>query len=184
MLRPALAAAPRPLQRPDAVLDPSTQALLERVAEAARQEGHADGVRAGIAHAAREHAGRQLAVDAALDRAVAELRALRGSQGAQVAELALAVAETVLGCEPSDGAKALLGRVRVALAELDDTPLVLSACPAEVDALAAGLAARPDVRVEADPALQPGDARIVGQWSRADLLRSTALAAIAEALDA
>ena len=40
----------------------------------------------------------------------------------------------------------------------------------------------PGMSVSPDPSLRPGEARITGPWSRAELTREAALAAVAEAL--
>jgi flagellar biosynthesis/type III secretory pathway protein FliH len=54
--------------------------------------------------------------------------------------------------------------------------------PADLELLTAGLASV-DITVVPDPALQPGEARVVGPWAHADLTREAAWAAVREVLD-
>jgi flagellar biosynthesis/type III secretory pathway protein FliH len=159
--------------------DPELVALLEDAAAQGYDSGREAGLREGRA-AAASHV--PAAIAAALDEGVRALAAQQETNAAGVVALALEIARRVLEREPSDETTQLADRVARALAALDDTPLTIWVHPSDLEATAAGVADRDGVSVSPDPSVRPGEARITGPWSRADLTRGAALTAIAEAL--
>lgn len=183
MRLPAVTDTATLLTRVDPALDAFTQQRVDAAATAAYERGHRDGAAAATT-AAEASADRFVAaVDHASREILAELRAMRAADASADVALASQIAEVVLGREPHDGAQALLGRVEDALAAVDDLPLVVSVHPDDAAVIAAGLRAE-GVRVEADPTLDAGEARIDGPWARAELTRQAAWDAVHDALAA
>lgn len=180
---PAVDARPRRLVHvPADQLDPVVRELVEQATVDAHRRGHDEGLREGLATAAA-HADRLAAtLTAALDRTAATATAARDAHAAEVLDLALAIAETVLGREPHDAGQAVAARVREVLDQLVDPTPTVHVHPADQALVAAALADR-DVTVAADPGLEPGDARVRGGWAEVDMTRRTAWAAVREALD-
>jgi flagellar assembly protein FliH len=170
----------RTLGRPDPALDAATRAVLEQ----AVAEAHARGVRDGIAQATAAAGDAASRVVAAVQRAEASLRAVAAAADV---ELALAIAAAVLDREPADEGQVLLERVAEVLARLDDERVAVHLHPDDARDLAehverAAAAAGLVVDLVPDPSIAPGEARLGGRWSRADLTRAGALAAVAELL--
>lgn len=183
LARPALGECARPLGDPPVAVDAYTRVRIEEASARAYDRGRRDGaeaVRAEAAATAERVAG---ALEQARAQVVAEMAALRQREAAADVELAVAIAEAVIGHEPHDGGVALLERVRSVLARLDDQELTIHAHPGDVAALTEGLRAGTAVTVAADPGLQAGEARISGPWARADLTRASALALVRAALE-
>lgn len=177
-----LSAEPRRLRRPEPALDPTMVAVVEEAYERGVREGAVAG-RAAAEEGARESARVALAaLQGALAQAVSEMRAARDHEARATIALATEIARVVVGREPGDEGVALLARVQAALCELDDPQLVVYAAPADVDVLADGLRELPNVAVQPDAALAPGDARIAGGWALADLTRETAWSVVEAAL--
>lgn len=181
LVLPTLEAQPQVLGAPDGHLDEATQALLQEAAQEAYERGCRDGaaVATEAAQAATVH------VTEILQRLDGELR----RTAAQV-DVALAgqIAAAVLDREPADDTAALLRKVEAALAALDDDPLTVHVNAGDVAPLAEALAAMgsahgAEIGVVADPSLAPGDARIAGRWSRADLTRRGAWDAVSTLLE-
>lgn len=179
MPRPTVESARRRLAAPDPALDPFTRAQAEAAASAAYERGLADGAAAAAAAGERVAA----AVAAAAERVVAELRAGRAAQAAADVDLAAALAEALLGREPDDGGKALLRRVREALAAVDDAPLRVWVHPSDEPFVAATVGGA-EVSVHADPGLAPGEARVSGPWAEVDLTRAAAWQTLRAVLEA
>lgn len=181
-------AEPRPLRVPDPADDPFTQRRVDEASAAAYERGVADGRRQAVEEAraaAEEASGRAVAAvrDAARE-VLAEMGALRAEEAAADVTLACRIAEVVLGREPHDEGRALLERCRAALAALDDAPLTVRVSPSDAAVLREGLAADADAEVVEDGSLGPGEARIRGPWSQADLTRDAAWQLVREALGA
>lgn len=173
---PSLAGEPRTLGAPEPSLDAAMSALLEQVAA----DAYARGVRDGAAQASGAIEASVMQLLAAIARAAGELRQVAADADVQ---LALEIARAVLDREPADAGQDLLDRILAALAAVDDDGLTVQLNPqdaaaigAELERLAA-LHGTP-VRVSPEPAMAPGDARVVGRWSRADLGRDAAFAAV------
>lgn len=163
----------------DAPPDPELVALLQDAATQGYERGREAGLREGRATVASQVPA---AVGAAFDEGVRALAGWQQAHASDVVGLAVEIARRVLGREPSEETTLLAGRVEQALAALDDSPLTISVHPSDLEATAAGVADREGVSASPDPSLRPGEARITGPWSRADLTREAGLAAIAGAL--
>jgi flagellar biosynthesis/type III secretory pathway protein FliH len=178
LTHPQLGGTARELTAPEPALDP----VVARMVEEAAAGGYRRGVEAGHAEAAAASARTTAAVRAEVDRVVAELRATQLRETGELTRLACAIAEAVLGREPHDGGMTLLARVRDALHDLDDSPLELACHPDDVGFLEGGLADVAGLTLRADPGLAPGEARVTGPWSQAELTRAAAWEAIGEVL--
>jgi len=182
---PAVAARRVELAAPGPALDDYTEELVARRSAEAYARGMADGAvqaqeqaRAG----AREVAARVLAgVDAVGQAAAGQVREVLAARADEVVDLALAVATEVLGREPHDGGLALAARVADALAHLDDPTLRVAVSPVDADVVASALPGSA-VTVVADASLAPGEARLAGEWARADLTREAIWATVQEVL--
>ena len=122
------------------------------------------------------------AVEGAVHRVAEALHADAATRADEVVALARRLAGAILDRELSEGGAALLDRVRAAVDVLDHGPFTVHL--AEVDAAVldgheASLPAGTDVAV--DPRLAPGEARVTGHWSGADLTRDAMLDALLEA---
>ena len=165
-------------------IDPVVRAHVEQATADAYEVGFREGMAAGRREAYAE--ADQLAVtirEAARDAAV-RLAEARAARAGEVAELALAIAEQVIGHEPHDGGLVLVERLRAALEDLDDEPLRILVHPEDVAPVERGIVGARNVRVEADATLAPGEARVEGPWSRAELTFAGAMEIIREVLGA
>lgn len=181
---PVMGTAPRRLAAAPADRhDPVVRDLVVRAAEEAHARGRQEGVREGMAMAA-EHAEHLAATVAdAIPRAVASAEAARVEQVEAMLDLAVGVAEAVLGREPHDGGEAIAAQVRAALDQVVEPHATVHVHPDDVDLVARALADRP-VEVTGDHTLAPGDARVRGGWAEVDLTRTAVWRAIREVLDA
>ncbi len=162
--------------------DPVVRELVEQAAAEAHRRGRDEGLREGLA-AASAHADRLAAgLIAALDRTTETAIMARDQHVQEVLDLALVVAETVLGREPHDGGAAVAARVREVLDQLVDPAPSIHVHPEDQPLVADALADR-EVTVVADAGLEPGDARVRGGWAEVDMTRRAAWAAVREALD-
>ncbi len=177
--RPAVVGHARRLEVPGpGAMPEEVRVLLEAERGEAFEQGRRAGLEEGRAAAAAE-VGRLLEqIRAALQEGLEALDRWRASEADRVVELALRIVRHVLGREPVETAR-LIERVREALAAIDDAPLELSVHPGQVEPLGEALS---EVTVRGDPSLAPGEARLVGPWSSADLTFEAACEVIREAL--
>lgn len=178
---PALGDAARRLAAPAPVLDQATRELLARVEADAFARGRAEGQRA----AEQEAAAAADRVNRALADAVAtvteRVRADAAARAAEVVTVARQLAEAVLDHELASGGRALLDRVQAAVDALDHGPFTIHVATVDHDLLADHRHGLPDGAVlEVDPRLAPGEARITGPWSGADLTLDAVLASLVE----
>ncbi len=88
-----------------------------------------------------------------------------------VIELSERIATLVLGRTPHDGGEAVLARVRRVLEDHDDGPYTIEVNPDDL-ALVSAAITDDSVSVRPEPRLGPGEARVHGAWSHADLTRA------------
>lgn len=149
---------------------PQTEELVARE----RADAYREGVAAGRAEAAAAHradvdaTARQL--QAVVDDQIARLAAAGDAHDRAVLAEAARLARYVVDLVDATAVDAVIDRLAAALDEVDDVDLVAHVAPPHVDAVTAAFAGRA-VRVVADDAVAPGDARLVGRWSVADLGR-------------
>lgn len=174
--------ARRPLGRPRAELDPATTAEVERLVALAQAEAYAEGERAGQAAARAQIAGMVTSIEQAIIAVHEELLGQRAEATRASLELAGTVATAVLGQTPPAEALALLDRVEEAAAGLDDDPITVRLNPADHKALAEAAGGDDRLQLTADPAVRPGDARLVGRFGGADLTREALVAVALEVL--
>ena len=181
--RPAIADAAHRIAPPAPVLDDATRDLLARVEAEAYARGRADGQQEAVDAAAATADRAAGAVGHALSEVRALVAALEGQRRVSVLDLARRIATAVLGAEPQGDGRALLDRIDQAVAALDHGPFVVSVSPADRAVVAAASLDLPaGSEVAEDPALRPGEARITGPWSRADLTHATVVDIVAPLL--
>lgn len=164
-------------------LDPQLRAYLE----AERQKAYASGYETGRSEGTAETLNRSDALARAITLACAEtvehLESARRANIGGMVDLARAMAEVVLGRTPHDGGAAVLARTREVLERLDERELAISVHPDDLQLVASGLSDHLGATVNPDPSLQPGEARVRGGWSHADLTRAAAWDAVQAAID-
>lgn len=168
------------LRGPAAVLDPTTAQVLETAIAEATDHAYREGEAAGRAAAidAADRAG--AAVAGALDALHTEVRAQVGTATQINLAFAGEVAAAVLERTPPDEALAVLDRVHRAVEALDELPLRVRLHPDDHAILAGNT---PDaLELIADASVAPGDARVVGATSGAELTRQAMLAAAVDVL--
>lgn len=170
--------------------DPSYERGLAEGLARGREEGAAQ-ARASLPI---EDLERLRAASTALDEAARGITALRRGYWLEnrkiLVALAVAVAERIVRRELATDPDALAPIVERALSALGDaSPVQLRLAPAVTEALADGravdlaaLAAEHGLRVEADPRLSPGDARVLAERTSVDARLSESLRRIAEEL--
>lgn len=185
MRQPVMGADRLTVAVPDPMsIDPVVRARVEQATTLAYERGFAEGMASGRREAFTTAETIADMIRAAAEDATAAMAAARQDRAAEVIQAALAIAEQVLEREPHDGGMVLLERLREALERLDDAPLRVWVSPGDLDVVRAAADAVRGVTVEADEALQPGQARVRGPWSRAELGYGVAFDLIREALGA
>ena len=174
----AVATAPPAFGGGRQFVDAATADLIDQ----ARAEAFAAGRREGFEEGRAETAGAVARIDAALRDAVRCLGELRAGEINQTITVALDVAEFVVGQLPSDQATAVAARIEEALADLDDEQVTVAIHPQDWDTISHLVRLPRGVTMDRDPALHPGEARIVGRWATAELTREAALQIAREVL--
>lgn len=178
---PAVGDAARRLDAPAPVLDQATRELLARTEADAFARGRAEGERAAqqATAAAAERAAQAMAD--AVSAVAVQLRADATARAADVVDVARRLAEAVLDHELTAGGTALLDRVRAAVDVLDHGPFTVHVAATDHGLLADhGHALPAGTSVEVDDRLAPGEARITGPWSGADLTLDAVLGSLLE----
>ena len=116
----------------------------------------------------------------ALETARSRLRGEFERQRDELVVMAVDMASLIMGHAQHDGGHALLARLNDALKTLDDSDLIVSMN--EIDLPIASEIDAKGIKVIADPALLPGEARVDGQWAKADLTWTTAQTILREDL--
>ena len=182
LARPEVDVVARPVAGAQLVLDPVAQQAVARAAADGFERGRAEGRAEAAADAARVLAGLRVPVETLLG----EIAATRAAGVQADVELALAIAEVVVGTLPPPPAHELAARVAAAVEQLDDAGLTLHLHPDDHDAVVSVLPAVTDPTVSLtatpDPTVAPGEAHLRGRWARAELTRQAAMAAVREAL--
>ncbi len=144
--------------------------------------GHADGLvegtQAGLAQVEHTIETLRAAIRAETER----LAAATAAYDDDVVDLALAIARYVVGGTGPPPVDDLVGGIRAALSELDDTDIQAHVAPEQVDLVQQLLGDA--VRVVSDPSVTEGEARLVGRWSVAALGQQHRWSAVREVLDA
>lgn len=162
-------------------LPEEVRSLMEAAAAEAYERGVQEGIQRGLAEATRRAEALVRPVQAALAAGVDELRRLRASEHREVLELAMTIARAVTADVPPGGQQ-LVDDVAAALDALDDAPLAITAHPQDCGVLEQGLTGRPGLTVGADARLAPGEVRIRGPWSVAEVGRAVTWSVVAEVL--
>ncbi len=174
--RPTVAEDARAIGGGSAVVPDATS--VETATSVAFEEGRHAG-RAEAAESVRELA---LAVNQAVDRAVAELHQIRSDAVSQWVDAAIEIAEFLIDSVPEQAAQALLGRIQDALNQITDAPLEIHIGATDLELVDQVFGTRSDISVIVDAGLRPGEAHISGSAASADITRATALAAVRRAL--
>jgi flagellar assembly protein FliH len=146
------------------------RSIVDDAAARAREEGRAEGVAIGRADAGNL----QAAISAAIADGLAHLEAWRAAHAQEVIGLAIEIARAVVNREPGPDGMEVAARVRAALEQLDDGPLVVRVHPSQSEDVAAALATKPRVSVAADESVEYGGALVDGPWSHADVTLASA----------
>ncbi len=175
----------QPGQRIPRVLRQAAVAALETQIVAPDHGGQArhtgaydEGFEAGRESARQQLLSASNALQAALEKCRQDLRDEFERQQAEMVQITIGLTEFVLGHAGHDGGAALMSRLEETLALLDEQDLVIAMCESDLP-LAEQIEA-PGIAVVADPDLKPGEAKVIGEWARADLTRKTALEILAE----
>ena len=177
---PALQVAPRAVADATGVLDPQVVALIQQAEARGRQAGYAAGAAEARQQAAADANRRLQGLQQALGELSGVVERARVEYAASVIPLAERIAAAVIDREPSDGARALLVRLRRLLAEFGDAQVRLAVAPD--DAAIVREAVDGAAVVMQDGALQPGEARATVGWTRVELTRDAAWEAVREVL--
>lgn len=174
ILRLPVATAPRRLRSPEAVLDPTTAAVVDQAVAVARDDAYVRGCADGRATAQAELDQLRSSIEVAAAALREELDAQREEAVVASVELARTLANMVLERTPPDDASHVLSRVQTALALLDADEIEVALHPQD-HAVLADEAAPPGVRWVADASLAPGDARMRTPFGGAELTRAALL---------
>jgi flagellar biosynthesis/type III secretory pathway protein FliH len=164
---------PRVLRQPNVASFDARGQVVEEPIEDSHPRSYDEGFEAGRESARQQLMSAANALQNALETCRQELRDEFEHQRVEMVQVAIGLAEFVLGHANHDGGKALMQRLGDALSMLDDQQLTISM--SEVDIPLAGQIDAAGIVVVADPDLAPGEARVVGDWARADLTRKAAL---------
>jgi flagellar assembly protein FliH len=184
---PAVAAsAPAPAADEAEIAERLQSARLQ----AARDEGYAEGLEAGLRQAEADRAARDsttlAAVAAALENGRDAAREAAGEAARDVAGLLLAALDAALPAAAArlapEGAAILAATLEPLLR--DGVAVTLFVASGEAEAAAARIGDRPGLAVEEDAALAPGDARASWRGGTAKASLAARRAAVAEILDA
>lgn len=176
---PVVDSSTRRLDAPALALDQATRDLVARAESDAYARGRADGAQ-DAAEASRTAAARATtALEVAVEQAHQHLQEACLAQAQEVVTVARQLAEAVLGQELQAGGPALIDRVLAAVDVLDHGPFEVRMAPVDHDQLSE-CRLPGDTTLVADAALKPGEARIVGPWSEADLTLGAVLETLAE----
>lgn len=167
------ATVPRVLRQPAVASMDGRGRLVEEPVEDGHPRGYDEGFEAGRESARQQLMSAANALQSALETCRQELRDEFEHQRVEIVQVAIGLAEFVLGHANHDGGKVLMERLGQALSLLDDQELTIAMSSVDLP-LADQIGASGIVVVE-DPALQPGEARVTGEWARADLTRRAAL---------
>jgi flagellar biosynthesis/type III secretory pathway protein FliH len=184
---PATAAAPRSIAQPspgDVLrLDPALAAHVDQLIADAAANAYQRGLDEGRTHSAQQVA----ALEASISAGLGELRHLvvqhREHFGADVVDLAEAIATVVIDRTPHDGGRALLDRVADELDAITNGTAVVAVHPDDLATVAATVN-DDDVSVVMDPRLQPGEVKIHTEWSTIERTRDAAWEIIRQTLTA
>lgn len=175
----------QPGQRIPRVLRQAAVAAFETQIAASGHSGQADqtgsydeGFEAGRESARQQLLSASNALQAALETCRENLRDEFERQQAEMVQITIGLTEFVLGHAGHDGGAALISRLEEAIALLDEQDLVIAMCESDLP-LAEQIQA-PGIAIIADPDLKPGEAKVIGDWARADITRKKALEILAE----
>jgi flagellar biosynthesis/type III secretory pathway protein FliH len=147
----------------------------------ARTDGYGAGWQDGRDQGRLEVEALAARLEAAVRDAAAEVRAAHHDAVHTTVDIALAVAEFVVGRTPHD-TSVVASRITEAVEALDDEEIFVLVAPADFAALHEALDLPPGITLERDDHLQPGEARVRGTWSVVEMTHRAALAVAKEAL--
>ncbi len=183
--QPPVSERPLPLGGVEALTaDPVVAAEIEAAYRRGLEDGRARALDEEAARLAQLTAEARDALHRAVEDARRRLTEAIHESSADVLSVALDVAEAIVGSLDPTTAETLTERILSSLGSVDDDDLVVAVHPERLDVVAAALVDVPGVTVQADPNLGVGEARLRGQWARADLTISAAFRNLREAIDA
>ncbi len=179
-------AGPRTVTQPGldeiARLDPAVAAELEQKLAQAHAVGYDRGFAEGHTRATDRLDQLSQNIEVAA-KALSELddRARREAT-ATLLDLAISIASRVIDRTPHDGGEALLQRIKTELESLQAGPVTIEVHPDDVKMVAGALPGE-GIVVTANPALQPGEAHLRGEWAMADVTREAGWATVRRIID-
>jgi flagellar assembly protein FliH len=163
-------------------VDPIMAVRLEDARQVGYEQGFADGAKATEAAARRS-------ADSALERLRVGAEAARRDLAAtsvelvpQLVETAVRIARMIVDEVPDQVRTSLVARIAEAIDQMDDPAMTVLVSPEDEGLVAPSLGSVVGLTTRTDPTIRPGDARIEGQWARADLTLETAWRLIEESL--
>lgn len=159
-------------------LDPELHAHVDRIVAQARADGEREGREAGRAEAEQRIDSLSRSVALSVSEIEDRLEHTRQANIGGLIDLAKAIAKQVIGRTPHDAGAALLARLEEVADLLDERPLTIRVSPTDADVIRAAKKGHPDLAVDVDASLQPGEAVVTGGWSHADLTHAAAWEAL------
>lgn len=161
-------------------VDPRLTACLEEARRAGYDEGFTAGAGAGEAITRKAEAEALARIERAVAAATGALRAELSAFCPELTRLAVRIARRLVAEVPEAVSAGLSARIAAALDQIDDEDLVIHLHPDDAARLRTLTHRLDGLTVQPDPDLSPGDARITGRWSRADLTLATAWGIVEE----
>lgn len=158
--------------------DPELSALVDRLVSEAYNTGRTEGLTAGRQGCAADTDRLAQAITLTVTDVEERMEEARQATVGGLLDLAVAIAEAVIGRTPHDDGAALVRRVEEAMDLLDERPLTLSVSATDESSVRAAASGLDDLTVEVDRSLSPGEGRLRGGWSFADLTHAAAWEAI------
>ncbi|MEM9609614.1 MAG: FliH/SctL family protein [Actinomycetota bacterium] len=163
--------------------DPELRGLVDRLVAEAYDAGRADGLATGREEGASSIDRLAQAITLTVTDVEERMEEARQATVGGLLDLAIAIAEAVIGRTPHDDGAALVRRVEEAMDVLDERPLTLAVSASDEEAVRGAAEGIEDLAVEVDPSLSPGEGTLRGGWSFADLTHAAAWDAIRRHLD-
>ena len=155
-------------------VDPHQSKRLDEAQRAGYDQGFADGAKAAEAAARRSADAAAQRLRTASQDSVGALVSTTLQLVPELMDLAIRIAKHIVDEVPEQVSASLESRIAAALGQIDDEQLVVFVSPVDAGEVSSGVATNPNLTMQVDESLRPGEARIDGRWVHADLTLSTA----------
>jgi flagellar biosynthesis/type III secretory pathway protein FliH len=163
-------------------IDPIMAVRIDDARQVGYKHGFADGAKATEAAARRSAEAALERLHAGAEAARRELATTSIELVPQLMDAALQIAKMIVEEIPDRVRTSLAGRIGAAIEQMDDPAMTVVINPDDEGLVAPALRTVTGVTVRTDPTVAAGDARIEGQWARADLTLGTAWRIVEESL--